>query len=122
MVQGRTNAAPLFVAAATSYAANCTLGTAVATRRVNLGRARWLHHALFINTCALAAAAASSVFWGRPRRPSRRAALALLPAALPLTAITRVGAHGGRHPLVALAAAPFFILSVILSQRSTDRK
>src|SRR5436309_2373495 len=48
-----------------SYAANCLLGIAVASRALRLGRARWLHHALYIGTATTAAAAASSAFWAR---------------------------------------------------------
>lgn len=122
MVEARTNAAPLFLASALSYAANCALGTAVATDLVRLGRWRWLHHALYITTCVLAALAVSAAWWGRPRRPSRRAALTLAPAAVPLAAIAQIGTHRRRHPLVALTAAPFFILGVAVSRRAADRK
>lgn len=112
-----TNAAPLFAAAALSYAANCALGAAVAAKLVDTSRFRWLHHALYITTCATVAAATSAFWWGDPQRPSRRAALALLPAAVPLAAIAYVPTRSRRHPLVALATAPFIVASLIRSRR-----
>lgn len=117
----RSTAAPLFVAAATAYAANCALGTAVAARLIDTRGFRWVHHALYIATCTTTALALGGGLWGQPRRPSRRAALALLPAAAPLAAIPFLGTHTRRHPLVALAAAPFLLAGLLLS-RSTDRK
>lgn len=117
----RSTGAPLFVAAAVAYSANAALGTAVATRTIDTRDFRWVHHALYIATCVTTAAAASVGVWGRPRRPSRRAALALLPAAAPLAAIPYLGTHSARHPLVALTAAPFLLAGLICSRR-TDRK
>lgn len=117
----RSTAAPLFVAAAAAYAANCALGAAVALRLIDTRRFRWVHHALYILTCTTTALALSGALWGEPRRSSRRAALGLLPAAAPLAAIPRLGTHTRRHPLVALVAAPFLLAGLLLS-RSTDRK
>ncbi|WP_206477178.1 hypothetical protein [Microbacterium sp. KRD172] len=117
-----TNTAPLFGAAALGYAANCALGLAVAVRFVDTRRFRWLHHALYITTCTAVAAALSTACWGRPRRASRYAALALVPSIVPLAAIAYVPTHSRRHPLVALAAAPFFVASVVRSRRPSDRK
>ena len=118
----RTNAAPLFVAAAVAYTANCALGLAVAARIIDTSGFRWLHHALYIATCATSAAAFSAIVWGRPKRASRRAALALAPAVAPLAAIPYLGTHTRRHPLVALAAAPFIVAGLICSRLTTDRK
>lgn len=118
----RTNAAPLFAAAVIAYGANAALGTAVATRTIDTRNFRWVHHALYIATCATTAAAVSAGFWGRPRPASRRAALALLPAAAPLAAIPYLGSHTARHPLVALAAAPFLVAGLMCSRRPSDRK
>jgi hypothetical protein len=118
----RSNAAPLFVAATTAYTANCALGVSVALRLVDTRNFRWLHHALYIATCATTALAVSAGIWGEPHRPSRRAALALLPAAVPLAAIPYLGSHGRRHPLVALAAAPFIVAGLVVSRRRSDRK
>ncbi|GAA2936018.1 hypothetical protein GCM10010458_19890 [Microbacterium luteolum] len=119
----RSNAAPLFVAAAIAYTANAALGTAVATRAVDTSEFRWVHHALYIATCATtAAAAAGGLFWARPRGASRRAALLLAPAAAPLAAIPYLGTHSRRHPLVALAAAPFLLAGLVCSLLPSDRK
>lgn len=118
----RTNAAPLFVSAFVAYIANVALGTAVASRLIDTSDFRWLHHAMYIATCATSAAAFSAIVWGRPKRASRRAALALAPAAAPLAAIPYLGTHTRRHPLVALAAAPFIVAGLVCSRLATDRK
>lgn len=118
----RTDAAPLFAVAAAAYGANVALGSAVAARLIDTSKFRWLHHAIYIATCAASAAAFSATFWGTPRHASRRAALALAPAAAPLAAIPYLGTHGRRHPLIALAAAPFIIAGLVCSRLATDRK
>ena len=119
----RSGAAPLFVAASIAYTANVALGTSVATGVVDTANFRWVHHALYVATCATAAsAAAGALFWAKPRRPSRRAGLMLLPAAVPLSAIPYLGTHSRRHPLVALAAAPFLLAGLVCSLRPTTRK
>nr|WP_201468662.1 hypothetical protein [Microbacterium hydrocarbonoxydans] len=118
----RTDAAPLFAAAAVAYTANVALGSAVAARLIDTSNFRWLHHAIYIATCVTSAAAFSSVFWGRPSHASRRAALALAPAAAPLAAIPYLGTHSRRHPLIALAAAPFIVAGLVCSRLATDRK
>jgi hypothetical protein len=118
----RTNAAPLFVAASVAYGANVALGTAVATKVIDTSNFRWLHHALYITTCTTVAASVSALLWGAPKRSSRRAALVLAPAALPLAAIPYLGSHSRRHPLVALAAAPFVIAGLVCSLRPATRK
>jgi hypothetical protein len=48
--------------------------------------------------------------------------VALLPAAAPLAAIPYLGTHSRRHPLVALAAAPFIVAGLVLSRSAADRK
>ena len=98
----------LFTAATTSYVANCALGTAVATRTISTKNAHWVHHALYICTSTLTAAAASSLLWS----PSK-AGWALLPAAIPLALIPRISSHSRRHVMVALSASPFFVASLI---------
>ncbi|KJL33383.1 hypothetical protein [Microbacterium oxydans] len=118
----RTNAAPLFAAATIAYGANAALGIAVATKAIDTRDFRWVHHALYIATCATTAAAVSAGLWARPRAASRRAAVALLPAAAPLAAIPYLGTHTARHPLVALAAAPFIVAGLVWSRRPSDRK
>ena len=112
----------LFTAAAVAYAVNCALGASVAARIVDTSGFRWLHHALYIATCTATAAALSTAVWARPRRRSRQAALALAPAAVPLAAIPYLGSHGRRHPLTALAAAPFIVAGLVCAWRPTDRK
>lgn len=116
-----TSAAPLFAAAAVAYAANCTLGAAVAVRLIDTSGIRWLHHALYIATCALGAAAIGWA-WGHPRPAARRAAFALAPAAVPLAAIAFAGTRTPRHPLIALAAAPFIVAGLVCSRHPVDRK
>jgi hypothetical protein len=105
----------MFTAATVGYAANCALGASVALRLVDTRDVRWVHHALYLVTCALAVGAMSSTAWGSPRRASREAAALLAPAAVPLTLIPYAGTHTRRHPLVALAAAPFFIAALVRS-------
>jgi hypothetical protein len=41
---------------------------------------------------------------------------------VPLTAIAYMPTHSRRHPLVALAAAPFIVASVMRSLRPADRE
>ncbi|MFJ4172962.1 hypothetical protein [Microbacterium sp. NPDC089696] len=118
----RTNAAPLFVAATIAYAVNAALGTAVAARVIDTKNFRWVHHALYIATCATTVAAVSAALWARPRVASRRAAASLAPALAPLAAIPYLGTHTRRHPLVALAAAPFVVAGVVCSRIPSDRK
>ncbi|KJQ53244.1 hypothetical protein [Microbacterium sp. SA39] len=118
----RTSAAPLFVAAAVAYGVNAALGTAVATKVIDTTNFRWVHHALYIATCTTTSAAISTAFWARPRRASRRAALSLAPAAIPLAAIPYLGTHSARHPLVALAAAPFLLAGLVCSLLPPTRK
>lgn len=115
------DASPLFVAAAAAYGANCALGASVAARLVDTSRFRWVHHALYIVTCATTALAVVAGGVGRSR-DGRRAALALLPAAAPLAAIPYAGTRTRRHPLIALAAAPFLIAGLLLSRSAADRK
>ncbi|WP_307786188.1 hypothetical protein [Rathayibacter sp. SD072] len=102
----------LMRAAAASYAANCALGTAVATGAVRTGRWHWIHHALYIATSSLAAAAFVALLRSEPR-----AAAALAPAALPLAVVPFAGTRGRRHPAIALAAAPFVAAGLVLSRR-----
>lgn len=106
---------PLFVAATTSYVINCALGGGVATGRIHTGRFRWIHHALYVATSALTAAAISSVLWS-----GNRAGWLLLPAGIPLAVIPYVSARTRRHPALALSAAPFYVSSLICLRRCTD--
>ena len=106
------NPAILFTAAATSYAANCALGAAVATGVLHTKSFHWVHHALYVCTSTLAGAAASSLLWS-----SSRAGWALLPAAVPLVLIPRVSARSRGHVAVALSAAPFFAAALVEAWR-----
>ncbi|WP_144881437.1 hypothetical protein [Microbacterium paraoxydans] len=110
-----------FAAAATAYAANCALGAAVAAQLIDTRRFRWVHHALYILTCATTGLAVVAGLATRMPR-SHRAALALLPAAVPLAAIPYAGTHTRRHPLVALTAAPFVLAGLVVSRLPSDRK
>jgi hypothetical protein len=110
--------APSILVATASYALNCALGAAVAMRIVDTGRFRWVHHLLYVATCATTAIA----LVGAWRARDGRAAAALAPAVVPLAAIPYAGTRGRRHPLVALAAAPFYAAGVVCSLRPLDRK
>ncbi|KDA06976.1 hypothetical protein DC31_00485 [Microbacterium sp. CH12i] len=112
--------ATVFMVLAMSYGANCTLGAAVAVKLVDTSGFRWLHHALYIATCTSTAVAVSAGCWGGQQ--GRRAALALVPASVPLALIPWAGTRGSRHPLVALAAAPFVVAGLICSRQIADRK
>lgn len=115
---GAADAAPaLFTAAAASYTANAALGASVALRLVDTRDFRWVHHALYIATFALSAAAFSSAWWGRPREAAGAAAATLAPAFVPLAIIPYAGTHTRRHPLIALTAAPFVFAAAIRSRR-----
>jgi hypothetical protein len=101
-----------FSAAGAGYAASCALGLGVASGVLDLRGARWAHHALYVNTLGLSGLAVSSLVWS-----SSRAGWLLLPAAVPLAALARLGPRMPRHPLVALAAAPFFAAAFVHSRK-----
>ncbi|MFB2582151.1 hypothetical protein ACEXQD_12955 [Herbiconiux sp. P15] len=106
---------PLFAAAAASYAANCALGASVGLGLIDTRSFRWVHHAIYISTCVLAASAALTPFVG-PRHPRTAiATLALAPAAVPLSLIPRISARTRGHVAIALTAAPFFAAALLLS-------
>lgn len=107
----------LFTAASLSYLASCCLGVGVRTGVLRTGRARWLHHALYVSTSALALAAAATAL---KDRESARAGRALLPAALPLALIPYASARSWCHPALAAGAAPFF--AAALARAWTIRK
>jgi hypothetical protein len=102
----------LITAASVTYIVNCALGSAVAIGAVRTGRWRWTHHALYITTSILTTAAAVALLIR-----NRPAGLAVLPALVPLAVIPFAGTHGHRHPMLALAAAPFFAASVVQALR-----
>jgi hypothetical protein len=105
-------ASAAFLASGLCYAANCALGTAVATRLIDTRRFRWVHHALYIATVSTTMLALAVGI-----RRDRTAALALAPALAPLAVIPYAGTHTRRHPLIALTAAPFITAGVLTSRR-----
>ncbi len=102
----------LTTAALGTYTANAAFGTAVAAGLVDNRRIRWVHHALFILTSTLAALALLAALLER-----RRAAIALIPAAVPLIALPSTAGHRSRHAVVALSAAPGFVVAAVLARR-----
>lgn len=96
-------------AAAGFYLANCALGIAVATGRVDTSGYRWVHHALYV--CTLSLTVASLGLAARARRPQE--AVPLAGAVVPLAMIPFVGTHGRRHPATASTAAPFYAAALI---------
>jgi hypothetical protein len=98
----------LVTAASVSYTANCALGLAVATGRLDTSGARWVHHAVYVATATLSLAAAAALL-----RTRDRALLTLLPAALPLAVIPRVSARTRGHALIALTAAPAYVATLV---------
>jgi len=102
--------AHLFAAATASYTANVTLGAAVAVRLIDTSGARWVHHAVYVITVVLTAAALLTAIV--PGAGTRRKAAMLVPAALPLAVMPYASPRSWRHAAVALAAAPFFVAGV----------
>ncbi len=103
----------LVTAAAGAYAANCALGAAVALRWIDTSTVRWVHHSFYIVTVTTTAVA---VLACTARRSP--AAVALVPAAVPLVLLQRHGAMPlNRHTHDALAAAPCYAVALILAWR-----
>lgn len=98
---------PLLVAATASYAANCTLGAAVALGLVDSSGWRWVHHAVYVATGSLTALAGVDLL-----RRRRRAFWRLAPVAVPLLAIPALPARSRWHPLLAATAAPAYALAL----------
>jgi len=98
----------LVTAASASYTANCALGLAVATGRLDTSGFRWVHHAVYVTTVTLSLAAAVGLL-----RTRDRALLTLLPAAVPLAAIPHVSARTRGHALIALTAAPAYATTLV---------
>ncbi len=97
----------LVTAATASYAANCALGASVAAGLLDTRGYRWLHHALYLATTTLTAAAVVALLARRDR-----AAWTLLPAMAPLAALPRASARTPRHARTGLSAAPFYLLTL----------
>lgn len=102
----------LLRAAGTSYLASCALGVGVATGRLRTGRARWVHHALYVSTATLTAVALGAA--GRERA---RAGWWLLPAVVPLAVVPYAGTRSRRHVVVAASAAPFYAAALVADRR-----
>lgn len=94
--------------ASVSYASSIALGVLVATRRVDSNGFHWLHHALYIATFVLAAAAVAAGLWREPR-----VGWVLLPALVPFALIPFVATHGVRHPITGLVPAPFYLAAAV---------
>jgi hypothetical protein len=103
----------LVTAAAASYAVNAAFGAAVATRVIDNRRIRWVHHVLFSATASLTVIAVAAGALGR-----RPAALALLPALGPLSALPYAGGGVRRHAVLAGSAAPAYAAGLVLVWRS----
>lgn len=99
--------------AGASYLGSCGWGAAAVLARPSSVRAHPVHHVLFIVTCTLLAVAVSSLLWS-----SSRAAWFLVPAAVPLAALPVTGSRSIlRHALIALAASPFYLISILIAWR-----
>jgi hypothetical protein len=109
---GSVAARTLLRVAGTSYLASCALGTSVATGLFSTGRARWVHHALYVSTASLTALALAAAGLTR-----RRSGWWLLPAVVPLAVVPYAGTRSRRHVLVAASAAPFYAAAL-----AADRK
>ena len=102
----------LVTAAASSYAANCALGASVATGLLDTRGYRWLHHALYVATSTLTAAAVVALLVRRDP-----AGWTLLPALAPLAALPRASARTPRHARTGLSAAPFYLVTLYQARR-----
>lgn len=103
-------------AAAGCYAASCALGALVGLRVVDSSGYHWAHHALFGVTAATAAAAASSVMWGR-----RRAGRCLVPVLAAWALLPRVPAPSRGHVALAAAAAPWYAAALAAARTPSPR-
>lgn len=95
-------------AASVSYASSITLGLLVASRRVDSSGFHWLHHALYVATFVLAAAAIAAGLWHQPA-----VGWILLPVVVPFALIPFIGTRGRRHPIAGLIPAPFYIAAAV---------
>lgn len=102
----------LFLLATGSYLLSCTLGLIARLGLTSSGTVRWMHHAAFISTFALTALACSTIWW-----LTENAGWFLLPALIPLSAVPYVRARSVRHIYLALSAAPFYALSLVVLWR-----
>jgi hypothetical protein len=100
----------LTTAAGVGYASNVAFGVAVATGVIDNRRIRWVHHALFVATTTLTAAALIAGAAGH-----RRSTLALLPAIVPLAILPYAGGGIRRHAAIAAVAAPSFTTAIVMA-------
>lgn len=113
MPEPSTSPAPtLLRAASLSYLASCALGAGVATGLLRTGRARWVHHALYVVTATLTGLSLGSAAWR-----GHRSGWWLLPAAVPLAVVPYAGTRLPRHAVVAVAAAPFYVAALVADGR-----
>ncbi len=105
-------ARPLLRAAGGSYLASCALGTGVATGVLRTGRARWVHHALYISTASLTALALAAAAQERSRAGGW-----LAPVVVPLAVVPYAGTRSWRHWAVAASAAPFYLAALAADRR-----
>jgi hypothetical protein len=96
--------------------ASSVLGIGVRTGRLELGRARWLHHALYATSLATAAGAA--VVDARGRQPTWPAAAATLSV---LAVLPRTQGGSGPHVAVAIAASAVYAAGTVAAQRRPRR-
>lgn len=97
-----------------TLAASSLLGTSVRTGRLDLGRQRWLHHALYAATLASAVgAAAVDGIKGRPTWPIAAGTLGVLT----LLPATKGGSNA--HVAVAATASTVYIVGTIAVRRHT---
>jgi hypothetical protein len=102
----------LTAVAGVSYLASCALGAGVASGRVRTGRARWVHHALYISTAGTTTAAAVALVAEHGPR-----GLVMAPVIVPLAAIPFAGTRGRRHPAIAATIAPFLLAGLLVARR-----
>jgi hypothetical protein len=109
----------VFAAATGAYLLNCAIGIGAAARILPPRPELRLHHRAYLLTSALTAVALSAAIWAPApgRAAARRAALALVPALIPLAALPAAGTRTRRHPAVALTAAPWYAWSTLTTWR-----
>jgi hypothetical protein len=98
-----------------ALAASCALGVSVRSGRLELGRRRWLHHALY-GTCVAGAIAATVIdaARSRPTWPVAAGTLGLL-VALPATS----GGSRAHLSVAAVTSAVYLTGSIAVVRRST---
>lgn len=103
----------LAIGALAVYGTTATLGVGLATGAWRNERHRWIHHVGFIAAVALTSA---TVVVGLRDDPGR--ALRAAPALVPLAILPRIPTRSRRHPIVALAAAPWLVAAASRAGRT----